>query len=52
MISFYVRRGSWADEQGLVRHPDGYIDEWDMPGVLINCQVRVRYVYDLGRLPR
>ena len=24
---FYVRRGSWADEQGLVRHPDGYMDE-------------------------
>ena len=48
---FYVRRGSWADTQGLVRHPDGYMDEWDFPGVLINCQCEYRYVYDLSDCP-
>jgi hypothetical protein len=48
---FYLRRGSWADVEGLVRKPDGYMDEWDMPGVLINCRCEYRYVYDIGDLP-
>ena len=37
--------------QGLVKHRDGYLDEFDMPGVLINCQCEYRYVYDLADVP-
>jgi hypothetical protein len=48
---FYARRGSWADREGLVRHPNGYIDEHDMPRVLINCQCEYKYVYDLADIP-
>jgi hypothetical protein len=48
---FYVRRGSWADSQGLVSHPEGFMDEFDMPGVLINCQCEYHYVYDLSDAP-
>jgi hypothetical protein len=48
---FYVRRGSWADEQGLITHPEGYMDEFDMPRVLINCQCQYRYVFDLEDAP-
>jgi hypothetical protein len=48
---FYVRRASWADEQVLIRHPNGFMDEWDMPGVLINCQCEYNYVYDLADVP-
>jgi hypothetical protein len=48
---FYVRRGSWADTEGMLRHPEGYMDEWDMPGVLINCRCEYRYVYDLEDCP-
>ena len=48
---FYVRRGSWADTEGLIKHPEGYMDEFDMPGVLINCRCEFRYVYGLDDAP-
>jgi hypothetical protein len=48
---FYVRRGSWADTDGLVRHAEGYMDEHDMPGALINCRCEYIYVYDLSDCP-
>jgi len=47
----YVIRGSWADEQGLIKHPNGYTDEHDMPAWLINCRCDYIYIYQLQDLP-
>ena len=48
---WYPRRGCWADRDGHLKRALGYMDEWDMPGVLINCQCQYRYVYDLEDVP-
>ena len=48
---FYVRRASWADSQGLLKHPNGYMDQEDMPGTLINCRCEYDYIYDLADVP-
>lgn len=47
----YVIRGSWADEQGLIKHPNGFTDEHDMPAWLINCRCDYIYLYRLEDLP-
>ena len=48
---FYPRRGSWADDQGMIRRGIGWMDQFDMPGVLINCRCEYHYVYDLEDVP-
>ena len=48
---WYPRRGSWADNDGFLKRALGYMDEHDMPGVLINCRCEYRYVYDLEDVP-
>ena len=48
---WYPRRGCWADTEGLLKRGEGYLDEFDMPGVLINCQCTLNYVYDLAAVP-
>lgn len=49
---FYVIRGNWALQEGLVRvGPDGYTDEITRPGEEINCRCWMRWVHGLRRLP-
>ncbi len=35
----YVIRGSWADDERLIKHPNGYTDEIEMVGEAVNCLV-------------
>ena len=49
---WYPRRASWADDQGLLKRGIGWMDEHDMPGVLINCRCEYHYVYDLEDVPQ
>lgn len=47
----YVIRDGWADRDGLIKHPHGYVDEHDMPAWLINCRCDYEYLYELDDLP-
>ena len=49
---WYPRRACWADDKGLLKRGAGYMDEHDMPGVLINCRCEYHYVYDLEDVPQ
>jgi hypothetical protein len=48
---YYVVRGSWADEQGLISHPDGYTDEITAPGQEVNCRCWYTWVTSPRNLP-
>lgn len=43
----YVIRGSWADQQGFLSHPDGYTDEITQPGEEVYCRCNYVYLYNL-----
>jgi hypothetical protein len=47
----YLVRGSWADEQGLVKAVNGYIDEIEQPGEFVYCRCAYRYIFNLRGLP-
>jgi uncharacterized protein with gpF-like domain len=47
----YPIRGSWAAERGLLRAPDGWWQDFDIPGQLINCRCEARYLYSLEEVP-
>ncbi len=48
---WYPFKGSWADEKGLVRHPNGYWEDHEIPGQLSDCMCDARYIYDLEDAP-
>jgi len=50
---FFLIRGSWADEQGLISHrgPIRFYDEVDPVGMKPNCRCWLRYVTSPRRLP-
>lgn len=47
----YLIRGSWADEQGLLRAVNGYTDDVTRPGQEVNCRCFYRYILSPRRLP-
>jgi hypothetical protein len=49
---WYLIRGSWAQEQGLVRAgPGGFLQDITQPGEEINCRCTCTYYSTLRRLP-
>jgi hypothetical protein len=61
---WFAIKGSWADEQGLIEHPNGYIsdrfgppsrpgadDNIVMPARAINCRCELVYAYSLEDVP-
>ena len=48
----YLIKNSWAHEKGLVKpNADGYLDDKELPGFLINCRCSCIYYYALRFLP-
>lgn len=49
---FYLIRGNWAQEQGLVKvGPEGYVDEQTLPGEEIFCSCSYSWIHALSKLP-
>jgi hypothetical protein len=48
---WYPFKGSWANEKGLVRHPNAYWEDHEIPGQLSDCMCDARYIYDLEDAP-
>jgi len=44
----YIIRGSWADEKGYLKHPNGYTDEITQPGEEVYCRCNYKYIYNLS----
>lgn len=47
----YLIRGSWADQEGLVKPVHGYLDEMTAPGQEVNCRCWLQYLLSPRRLP-
>ncbi|MFM1282710.1 hypothetical protein [Yersinia enterocolitica] len=47
----YLLRGSWADEQGLIKPVNGYYDEITAAGEEVFCSCRVFPIYAPQKLP-
>jgi len=48
----YLIRGSWADEEGLVKPGKaGYSDEITQPGEEVYCSCYFQYIYSLRKIP-
>jgi len=43
----YVIRGSWADKEGYLTHPNGYTDQITQPGEEVYCRCNYVYLYNL-----
>lgn len=49
---FYVVRKCWADERGLIKHPNGYTDQITQPGEEVFCRCKYQWIFHLRDLPR
>jgi hypothetical protein len=47
----YLIRNSWAHQQGLVRAPNGFVDEYEMVGQAVSCRCWYKYITSPRRLP-
>jgi len=43
----YVIRGSWADKEGYLTHPNGYTDQITQPSEEVYCRCNYVYLYNL-----
>lgn len=47
----YLIKGNWAQEKGLIKPINGYVDDITMPGEEVFCRCNYVYLYNLRQLP-